>query len=198
MPPESRGWSKVKTFDEPAYLKFLELLISDDLEIFFAHAMTDVRRKNFWLMYLKSIQRTVCILDRGAYARLTKHLAGADKKMAAALSRARQFTTKGGPSSAQAFCLYFKSIVIVEFSETGNAMYVYDRGVFEQSFQPDIYKNKNKNKNKCNGHSSLKVQRLARERIIHTHANWEAETRGALSRMSIVPDQAKIVDQWAR
>jgi hypothetical protein len=192
MPPESRGWSKVKTFDEPAYLKFLELLISDDLEIFFAHAMTDVRRKNFWLTYLKSIQRTVCILDRGAYARLTKHLAGADKKMAAALSRARQFTTKGGPSSAQAFCLYFKSIVIVEFSETGNAMYVYDRGVFEENFQADIYKNK------CSGHSSLKVQRLARERIVHTHANWEAETRGALSRMSIVPDHAKVVDRWAR
>jgi EH signature protein len=185
VPPESTGWAKTRTYDAPAYLRFLESLISDDLEIFFAHAMTDVRRENFWLRYLSSIRRTVCILDRSAYARLRATLAGADKKMAAALSRAKQFTTRGGASSAQAFCLYFDSVVIVEFSETGNAMYIYDRRVFEEQFQADIYSNR------CSGHAGLKVQRIAKERLVHTHANWEAETRAALNRMGISPDTAK-------
>ena len=175
----------MRTLDEPVYLKFLSELISDDLEIFFAYAMTDDRRRRFWLTYLKSIQRTVCILDRTAYARITKHLAGADKKMAAALSRARRFTSKGGLGYAQAFCLYFAAIVVVEFSETGNAMYIYDRAVFEKTFQTDIYNNK------CSGHAKLKAPALARERIIHANTGWEADATAALSRMGIATDPVK-------
>lgn len=181
VPPESEGWSKLKKFDEPSYLKFLELLISEDLTVFFEHAMSDPRRKKFWLRYLKSVRRTVCILDRSTHSRLKALLAGADKKMSAAISRARQFTTSGGSASAQAFCLYFDHVVIVEFSETGNAAHIYDRSVFEKHFQRAI------DDNKCASHTHLKKQTLARERIIHSHARWESNTHDVLARMGIYP-----------
>jgi hypothetical protein len=181
VPPESTGWSRLKKFDEASYLRFLGLLISEDLTVFFEHAMSDRRRKDFWLRYLKSVQRTVCILDRSTHARLKARLAGADKKMSAAISRARQFTTSGGSASAQAFCLYFGHVVIVEFSEKGNAAHIYDRAVFEKHFQRGI------DDNQCANHNHLKERKLARERIVHSHAKWESNTRDVLARMGIYP-----------
>jgi hypothetical protein len=181
MPPESHGWVKLRTFDEPAYQAFLGLLISDDLEIFFAHAMTDKRRRDFWLRYLKSIQRTVCILDRSAYQRIDTQLRGGDKKMAAALSRARRFSTKGNATSPQAFCLYFASVVIVEFSEKGNAAYVYDRRVFEAKFEASVYKNA------LGGPADLKSQDRMKQRILHM-SGWESDLPDVLAKLGIVPD----------
>lgn len=181
VPPESMGWSKLKTFDETSYLHFLGLLISEDLTVFFEHAMSDPRRKAFWLLYLRSVRRTVCILDRSTHGRLEKLLAGADKKMSAAISRARRFTTSGGAASAQAFCLYFDHVVIVEFSEKGNAAHIYDRAVFEKHFQREI------DDNRCTNHAHLKNTRLARERIIHTRTRWESKTHEELARMGIYP-----------
>ena len=181
IPPESEGWTTLKRFDEPSYAKFLELLISEDLTVFFEHAMSDKRRKAFWLRYLKSVRRTACILDRSTHARLTARLAGADKKMSAAMSRARQFTTNGGSASAQAFCLYFDNVVIVEFSEKGNAAHIYDRAVFEKHFQREL------DQNQCANHTHLKKPRLARDRIIHHDTRWEADTRDELAKMGIFP-----------
>lgn len=181
VPPESTGWTTLKKFDEASYLKFLELLVSEDLTVFFEHAMSDRRRKDFWLRYLKSVRRTVCVLDRSTHARLTARLAGSDKKMSAAMSRARQFTSNGGSASAQVFCLYFDDVVVVEFSEKGNAAHLYDRAVFEKQFQRDL------DSNHCGNHTHLKKPQLARERIIHTHSRWEDDTRAVLARMGINP-----------
>lgn len=181
IPPESQGWSRLKNFDEPSYRKFLELLISEDLTVFFEHAMSERRRKEFWLRYLKSVRRTACILDRSTHARLTARLAGADKKMSAAMSRARKFISNGGSASAQAFCLYFDSVVIVEFSENGNAAHIYDRAVFDKHFQREI------DSNQCANHTQLKKPKLMLERIIHTHTNWEHDTQRVLARMGVYP-----------
>ncbi len=184
MPPESHGWTKLRAFDEQAYQAFLGSLISDDLEIFFRHAMTDKRRQTFWLRYLRSIQRTVCILDRSAYQRISTQLSGSEKKMAAALSRARRFSTRGHATSAQAFCLYFASVVIVEFSERGNAAYVYDRRAFEASFEASVYKNL------LAGPNDLKSQNRMKQRILHT-AGWESDLPDELARLGIVPDDRR-------
>lgn len=183
VPPESTGWAMVKRFDPDYYQRFLELLISEDLEVFFDHAMRDPRRRKFWLRYLGSLRRTTCILDGSTYERLKRQLAGAEKKMAAALSRARQFSTRGGSASAQAFCLYFDNVVIVEFSETGNAAYIYGRADFEKHFERAVHDNQ------LRDHNKLKMLNLSRDRIIHSSTNWERNTTRALSQLGIYPDR---------
>ena len=180
IPPESKGWARLKQRDEPAYQRFLEQLITEDLRVFFAHAMTDPRREKFWLRYLKSVRRTVCILDRTTHTRLKSQLAGADERLAAAISRARKFTTK--TTGAQAFCLYFDSVVVVEFSEQGNAAYVYPRASFEKNFEQEIYKDR------CANSAELKSRSLARDRILHMGDAWEQGAFAKLAAMGLHPD----------
>jgi len=181
MPPDSEGWQRLKERDTPAYERFLEQLITEDLTVFFEHAMKkEQRRKRFWLSYLKSVRRTVCILDRSTHSDVTKHRAGADAKLSAAISRARKFTTRS--EGAQAFCLYFDSFVVVEYSLKGNAAYVYDRGVFEREYERLIYSDA------CAHPNELKNQSLATRRIRHMGELWEHGAFHALAELGIRPD----------
>jgi hypothetical protein len=181
VPPDSLGWSKVRGFDPAAYNQFLEHLISEDLEVFFNHAMSDLRRKQFWLRYLKSIRRTVCVLDRSKHDQLTRQFAGADKKLTAAISRARQFTRRTASGGVHAFCLYFDSIVVVEFSETGNAAQIYQRAEFERRLGQPIHANQ------VSDHAKLKQPGLALERILHMGDEWEYKAQLQLQEQGIYP-----------
>lgn len=186
IPPESEGWATLKRFDEPSYTKFLELLITEDLTVFFEYAMSDPRRKAFWLRYLKSVRRTVCVLNRVAHTRIKSQLGGADEKLAAAILRARLFA--GPNSGAQAFCLYFDSVVVVEFSEPGNAAQIYERGYFEKHFERAIYAEQ------ARGHTALKTPLSAGnrkgvgERIIHV-GDWEPKADLKLRALGIACDR---------
>lgn len=182
IPPESRGWQKLKEFDEGAYRGFLEHLISEDLQLFFEHAMDDKRRKRFWLQYLGAIRRTVCVLAPSTHSRLTQTFAGAEKKLAAAMSRARRFAS----GDVSAFCLYFDRYVIVEFSASGNAGQIYDRGIFEQNLERSVYGGGAKSA------ADLKSERLRRDRILHHAHKWEQDTAGDLARLAIYPDGARV------
>ncbi len=183
IPPESPGWTKVRRFDEASYRKFLEMLITEDLEMFFQHAMVDQRRKKFWTRYTGSVRRTICVLERTKHEQLKRLLDSSDKKLAASLSRARQFKRTGG---AQAFCLYFDNAVIVEFSETGNAAHIYDRKVFQEAFESKI------ESNACMDHASLKSRKLAGERrILHQATDWESDAAQTLAKLGIYADRAK-------
>lgn len=115
-----------------AYQAFLEELIREDLDFFFDRAMKESARKEFWLRYLKSIRRTVCVLDPPAYQNLQRGKAALPVELQAALARALKF--HGGVVSA--FCLWFDGFVVVEFSHTGNAAYIYTRDDFEKSHHP--------------------------------------------------------------
>src|SRR5215831_3898775 len=124
------SWDRVREHNSAAFEVFLENLIRDDLKFFFDHAMRQADRARFWLSYLKSIRRTQCILDPTSYSRLKTKVAAADRDrdLRAALQRARRF--EGGETSA--FCLWFDRFVVVEFSNVGNAAYVYNRDAFQK------------------------------------------------------------------
>lgn len=169
---ESKGWVRVKARDPGAYQGFLEQLITEDLTVFFEHAMNDTRRKRFWMRYLKSVRRTVCVLSPAEHKSLKEQLSGSDQKLAAAISRARKFTSSTG---VQAFCLYFDSIVVVEFSHQGNAAYVYDRAVFEKNFEKAIFDNR------CKTHENLKSKSTMLDRILHMGEHWEKSAAGTLA-----------------
>lgn len=138
VPPESIGWQRVKAHAPDAYAKFLEDLIREDLTLFFDHAMHDDARRNFWLLYLKAIRRTVCVLAPATYDTLTRQLGGAHGELRAALTRVRKFA---GTASANAFCLYFDHVVVVEFSQKPNAAYLYRRADFDRRIEPRLAKN---------------------------------------------------------
>jgi len=54
-----------------------------------------------------------------------------DAKVRGAIDRAFTFKNR---SNVHAFCIFFGEIVVVEFSDTGNAAFVYGRTEFETSF----------------------------------------------------------------
>lgn len=179
VPPESAGWSCLRKLDEATYRGFLSMLTADDLKVFFQYAMSDGARELFWLCYLRSIRRTTCVLDRETHERLTRHFAGADKGLAAAISRARQF--RRNSAGVQAFCLYFDHHVIVEFSDTGNAAWIYERASFERLMQGEI------DANRCLDHNHLKQRGLLLDRIIH-QPGWENRAANRLYELKIFPD----------
>ena len=163
VPPESPGWRHVRTHAPAAYAKFLENLIREDLTLFFAHAMNDDARRAFWLLYLKAIRRTVCVLGGTTFTSLKSQLAGAKGEVRAALGRVRKFS---GSASVSAFCLYFDHVVIVEFSDTGNAAYIYRRSDFDANIEPRIASGKIRNE------KDLKSKTLRLGDIKH-YVGWE-------------------------
>ena len=130
-------------------------------------------RGQFWLRYLRQIRRTKSYLGADERNRL-KPLAdgGSDDSYKRALKRAGRLNDAPGTS---VFVLWFERVVIVEFSKTGNASYVYDRTGYQSLGlveQPDV--------------RDFKNQKLG-TRMLHQGA-WGEKFVTELNRRGIVPD----------
>lgn len=174
IPPEGYGWRLIRHFDAQAHARFIEGLIREDLTLFFDHAMNEPERRVFWLRYLGSIRRTICVLGKGMYKELGRRLAGATEDVRAALGRVRQFSAHQGVS---AFCLYFDDIVVVEFSDSGNAAYVYRRRDFDEQIEAALMKNE------LRAHGQLKHD-MHIHRIRH-HRGWQGDAHDFLVRHGV-------------
>jgi len=75
------------------------------------------------------------VLTRDKHEELRVQLAGSSGEVRAALSRLRRFA---GAASVSAFCFYFDHVVVVEFSHTGNAAYIYRRADFDAQIEPEF------------------------------------------------------------
>ena len=91
------------------------------------------------------------------------------------MKRVRTFSATTGVS---AFCLYFDDYVVVEFSDTGNAAYVYGRREFDDRFNARLMSNR------LRAHSDLKDLSRATKRMIHS-LRWEDEARFLLAGLGI-------------
>ncbi|MCC6750671.1 MAG: hypothetical protein IT371_23640 [Deltaproteobacteria bacterium] len=181
VPPESEGWRAIRRM-ATFYEDFLGQLIRDDLSIFFEEAMQEPDRKAFWLDYVPSIRRTICLLTPEVHAHLKRQLAGADQKRRAALLRSRRLLHT---SEVHAFCIVFDSIAVVEFSHSGNAAYVYHRDVFEKLFG-----------GKLNGRGigtamDLKRRNECINRIVH-NGRWQLKAREQLSYLGVARPQSQV------
>jgi hypothetical protein len=126
----SEDWDHVRRLAPQAYESFYQGLIKGDLEFFFAEAMSEIDRKEYWLRYTGSIRRTIAVLDDRVYGDLSYRLRQDGGPMLAALRRAK----RAGWSRSDglcAFCMVFDEVVAVEFSVTGNALYLYPRAYFD-------------------------------------------------------------------
>jgi len=132
LPPLSEYWKDLRARDRRLFDDFSTLLVKDDLALFFRHAMREKEREEFWLHYLHHIRRTIPVLSKDTRAELRRVLGGTEQGLSV-LKRTR-VAERG---SISAFCLVFDDLVVVEFSDTGNAAYFYRRDAFERQIFPE-------------------------------------------------------------
>jgi hypothetical protein len=111
-------------------------LCEQDLSVFSQHAMNEPDRRTFWLRYLGSIERTGCVLDvdvrRRLHARLAEHA-----ELSSAIDRVFVFSRR---SNVQALFMLFAEHAVVEFSDIGNAAYVYKKQYFIEKMEPRFFR----------------------------------------------------------
>jgi hypothetical protein len=118
-------WDSVDKFTQQTFIAWLS---EEDLKFFFELIIKrdPHSRKSFWLNYVRSITNSSVIIgdtDR------TYHRSELDQLR----HRGRNFSHGTGIDSS-AFIMTFGKYVVVEFSEVGNACYVYQTKDFEKLF----------------------------------------------------------------
>ncbi len=181
----SKAWSDVRAEVPEAYDAFLQGLVREDLALFFQHLMKEQDREQFWLRYLKSIRRTLCVLSPDEYGRLDRRLAGASETHRAALQRATR-TQAADVDKASAFCLFFGGFVMVEFSVRGNAGYLYEGSGFEEEVLAML------RAGRLRSPAALKKLENSgiRRRLVHRQG-WQGLMEGALLERGVVPDRRR-------
>ncbi len=146
---------------------------SEDLRFFFDLVMKgkpDYQgRHQFWQKYVDGVTRSLIALSDNDKARLHRRLGELE-------ARGRRFANITGTNQVSAFVMEFGETVIVEFSEAGNACYVY----------AGLKKNTISWQASAVGITTLKNSRSAIVRLIHGQ-RWEHEFAMALARRGIRP-----------
>jgi len=168
-----------RTVPQDAKEKFLAWLAQETLQFFFDTLVPsndeNRRRAKFWLEYAKKQGKIkdfqVAVSDDDVY-----RIKASRAKTVPSYSR-----VTGGNTSAflMVFEGYGKGYVVIEFSETGNAAYVYTREEFESS---------GVKLRSYSFHLTADLKRKGNEeiRIIH-NGEWELKARRTLSELGIRP-----------
>jgi len=174
----SKEWEAVRQRSLGGFEAFTLGLIREDLKFFFSHAMKEEKRGAFWLKYLGSIRRTICILDPETHRSVSNAARALDENARLAARRALRTDDVG----VSAFCLVFDNWVAVEFSDTGNASFLYKRADFEREILPA-----SRTRPRI---AQLKQKELAAVRLVH-RGDWERAFKDALWRSGIQPDSMR-------
>ena len=163
--------------------KFLAWLAKDTLQFFFDTLVpkndTNRRRAEFWLEYAKK---------QGKIRDFQVAVSAEDRRKVRA-SRAQTIPSYSTISSGNtsAFLMVFEGYgteyVVIEFSETGNAAYIYERKEFEGS-------GVTLRSNSFHLSEDLKRREEAENRIWHrtdTLERWETKARRMLAELGIRP-----------
>jgi len=176
LPRNANNWLGLS---DEARRTFVRWLSADDIEFFFEHVlpagMDPHGRKDFWLRYIKSIQMSRPLLCDEDRLRLIS-----SAKLRDGDGTPRNFGSIDGTPPTSAFLLDFGDLVIVEFSRTGNAGYVYTRQKVNRVIK-DFWSSTPFSSN------GLKVRKLAYDRIIHIGA-WQDDAANLLAHYGIRPD----------
>ena len=149
----------------------------EDLEHFFSllqeGGQTDQRRLRYWMRFVKQIDYTRTLLGQDACFNRDIDFVNFRKKN---LGRFSQLTEQPKKSN-NAFMMKIGSYYIVEFSETGNACYIYNVENLpfitgKSSYTLSEMKNKNR----------------AIRTITHSHSGWEYNFDTHLRSLGIFPD----------
>jgi len=162
------GWINVKPETKAMVIRWF---VKADLEAFFnlfnQHA--DQRRFNYWLRFLNKISSTHLILGTQAIESKRPDQSEFKQKNRGSFSQLH-----GSTFTNNAFIIQIGNIYIVEFSETGNATFVYNRFPYAKR---GAYVHIDQLKNK-----STNIGRL-----LH-NGDWEWKFSDSLSKLGIFPD----------
>jgi hypothetical protein len=115
------SWGLVRTETKAMVLQWFA---KDDLEHFFSmlqdNGTPDIRRLNFWLRYIGQISYTRIVLGRSSSFNKTIDFVNFRR-----INNGRFSMLSGAKDTNNAFILKIGQYYIVEFSETGNACYIY-------------------------------------------------------------------------
>lgn len=151
---------------------------SEDLRLFFDLVMKGKEdyqgRHRFWQRYVDGVTRSLIVLSRSDEDRLRRRL----RELTL---RGRRFVRMTGTNLTSAFVMEFGRAVVVEFSEAGNACYVYqeEKGkgpIPWQAAEVDIH--------------VLKNRRRAKDWLRHVRG-WEYTFTNSLARLGIRPVYAR-------
>lgn len=174
-------WRRLRERHENIYDDFVQALSVGDLEFFFEQLdknEKDPPRASFWKKYVGSIRNTKTFLKPSTANRIRRTAERTrDPKISRAASQAVTFQADS-QSTSPTFCMYFDHYVVVEFLLKGNAMYVYDRRVFEQGILTRF-------QSQPRSHEIFKQQMVAKISCIHRSGGWEADFTRELSSLGI-------------
>lgn len=166
LPKNHANWVGLREAER----RFTEWLSKDDIVFFFEHVLPKGRdphrRKIFWLRYVSRIIRSRPLLswEDSAKLRTLKDKVG-------------NFGHTSGDTSA--FILDFGRVLVVEFSKTGNACYLYQKTSFEK-LVPDFWAVK------AFSPPGLKRLEESIDRIAHQNG-WQDKMSQTLARFGIRP-----------
>ncbi|WP_062483297.1 EH signature domain-containing protein [Candidatus Nitrospira inopinata] len=169
------GWIGI----EAARERFISWLSREDIKFFFDlvidRSSDRQGRKPYWLMWLPQLKRTRVLLSRHDQDRIRLRLQRRNEQIPS-------YGLLDAPDTS-AFLLDFGSVVIVEFSKSPNASYLYPRAIARDLFR-DFYQ-----QNRRWTVQELKrrdlVEREAARRLEHRryrHNQWQDEMTGLLTR----------------
>jgi hypothetical protein len=131
--PESPGWKAFRAVARETYEALVERLLAEDLDLFFDKIEEfDRRRRKYWKKQLRHILSTTFFFSPETLNQLRREFTGhhpLHQKARNALDRARLLA---GGNGVDALCLTFRGGVVVEFSQTGNAAYLYTRERYQR------------------------------------------------------------------
>ncbi len=165
------NWSGVK---ESSKARVIQWLSREDINFFFELLLRDRDdkhgRKSFWLQYVDKVSRSRALISREDLRLHSVRLREMEEK-------GRTYGELIGSNSSSAFVLDFGRIVVVEFSEVGNACYIYEKQAFSELYK-DFW-------GKEFPFTHLKNKSLVAERITRAMKDWQSSARNILSRFGV-------------
>jgi hypothetical protein len=160
--------------EEAATTRVVQWLSREDINFFFELLLRDKDdkhgRKAFWLQYADKVARSRALISREDIKDHSVRLREMEEK-------GRSYGRLDGVNSSSSFILDFGKVVVVEFSEVGNACYIYTKNDFLELI-PDFWA-------KDVSFRSLKNQAKVSERITRSVKDWQANARQILSRYGV-------------
>ncbi len=165
------NWAGIK---ETAKSRVIQWLSREDINFFFELLLRDRDdkhgRKNFWLQYVDKVSRSRALISRDDLRHHSVRLREMEDK-------GRSYGELVGSNTSSAFVLDFGGIVVVEFSEVGNACYIYKKESFSELYK-DFWA-------KEFPFTNLKNKILMAERITRSMKDWQSSARHILSRSGV-------------
>jgi hypothetical protein len=177
LPDRAVNW---RTLPDEARARFVSWIAGETLQFFFETLVPrndeNRRRADFWLQYVRR-SRNLRDFQVAVSREDESKIKAIRAKTMPSYSRMKSWDSTS--AFLMAFQGYGEDYVIIEFSETGNAAYIYEKSVFEQKGarmrSPTYGLNKD-----------LKRMAEVRQRIVHV-GSWENAARSRLAELGIKP-----------